>query len=204
MKKAVFKKGTCLAISILIALPSFAQEGLPDPVKLKDRSLSEILKEQSEDPVCTIDYVPLNDLTDLAITCWDNKKSKLTHPELTDRQLLESDKKICSCLGESPNVHVKNMMNKSGYRSIASATDEAVKNFKDHMELSQKRLQDIQNGMMFQASILSGSDKTFTEAYSQGQVQKLLVRTSWQGTLLLCQERFEEGRRNALTCRRLH
>ncbi|WPU63440.1 hypothetical protein [Peredibacter starrii] len=137
------------------------------------QAYSEIIKQQKQDLNCGPDYLPLAELTHLAITCWDKKKSKDEDPELTERQILESDKAVCACLGESTNVHVKSRMIGGSIRAIPSASAEAVKNFRDNVALSQKRLQDLQNGMMFQASILSESDKKFTEAYSQTQMRRL-------------------------------
>lgn len=176
MKRAVFKKWTCFAISWLIALSSFGEDETPNlsPDFLttigatERRSLHKTWLEQQEENICRVEFVPLSALTDLAIPCWQKKKSKFTDHSLSERTILESDKEVCDCLGESPNVHIKRSMESKGV-----GRDETLANFRANKHLALKRLQDIRNGMMFQASVLS-SNSDFISVYTRGQEKKLL------------------------------
>lgn len=179
MKRAVFKKWTCFAISSLIALSSFGQDEAynlsPDFLTTigatERKSLHKTWLEQQEENICRVEFVPLSDLTDLAVPCWQKKKTKFTDPYLPERTFLESDKEVCDCLGESPNVHIKKSMLSKGV-----GKDETLANFRANKHLMQKRLQDLRNGMMFQASVLS-DNKDFISVYTRGQEKKLINDT---------------------------
>lgn len=188
MNRAIFMKWVCVSISCLLAFPSFADVGVAVAQERQElkaeikreanadikRSLQQRLVIQKEAINCGPDYMPLAELSDLAITCWEKKKSKESDPELSERELLDADRAVCACLGESTNVAIKARMLSASIKGTPQASEAAVKNFRDNVGLAQKRLQDLQNGMMFQASILSESNRAFTEAYSQGQMRKVL------------------------------
>ncbi|WP_408096504.1 hypothetical protein ACJVC5_15805 [Peredibacter sp. HCB2-198] len=174
MKRVFMHKIASLSISCLLAFSASAEVIAPQS-KL---TYGDVVRKQSEEMNCGRDYVGTTELADLAVQCWEQKKTEATHPGLSQREYLESDKLICDCLGKSPYKDIKDIMAKGSRDRMAQNADEALKYFYENMGLAQKRLQDLQNGMMFQASILSKGDTSFTEAYSQGRMRKILEDSS--------------------------
>lgn len=192
MKRVFMHKIASLSISCLLAFSAFAQvdnytqqqitEDIKNQIKAeRARSLSEIQQQQRDALSCGKDYMPLAELSSLAVNCWDMKKSKDEDPNVSEEELLKADRAVCDCLGESPHEAVKSKMKGVSIQAVPES-GEALKNFNDNVALAQKRIQNLQNGVMFQASVLSESNQSFTQAYSQGDM-KTAMNTVTQESL---------------------
>jgi hypothetical protein len=106
-------------------------------------------------------------------SCWDNKQSWNRQSDksvINDKELLESDYRICSCL-RNP-VSNKN----ASIRALMDVTTATLPNynpntdvldvFKVNADRLQKEMRKDRDSLAFQASIISNGDKEFTDVYA--------------------------------------